>query len=138
MEQHEEKKIYKSEKEVLLHESEYYSVAQNHRPLQPCSDLDSAATRATDSTRTQWTLQPPTRDEVCAAIKKLRNGRSLDSDRITAELQITRSRPMLNCEAICFVWCTGGEEGRIIDKIIRVTQMIRVRMLIKSAGVRDP
>ena len=74
----------KSEEEALLRWTEYYSTALNHPPAQLCPDLDSAAIGATDSVHIP--VDAPTLDEVCAAINKLKNGRSPGSDGITAEL----------------------------------------------------
>ena len=105
----------KSEEEALLHCTEYYSTALNHPPAQPCPDLDSLAAGVTDSN--DIPADAPTLGEVCAAIGKLKNGRSPGSDEITAEL-LKYSAPttaqLLTSEAIRLGlahWQSGGMES---------------------------
>ena len=75
----------KSEEEALLRWTEYYSTALNHLSSHPCPDLDRLAAGATDSN--DIPVDAPALGEVCAAIGKLKNGRSPGSDRITTESQ---------------------------------------------------
>ena len=50
----------------MLRWAEYYSTALNHPSAQPCPDLDSLATGATDCN--DIPVDTPTLGEVCAAI----------------------------------------------------------------------
>jgi len=66
-----------SEDEVLARWTEYYEYALNHPAAPPCQSLDDFASCARSDEGIA--LEPPTLSEVCAAIKRLKNGRAAGS-----------------------------------------------------------
>jgi len=107
-----------SEYEVLARWAEYYECAFNHPAVPPCQSLDGLASCARSDEGIA--LEPPTLSEVCAAIKRLKNGKAVGSDGITAELlrhSIDCTGPAL-CSQYGKVWSTGRVPVQWKDGII--------------------